>query len=123
MTVTEFFAAVEKGQRHFVGLYFEYEDGFSNKDFSNVTFEGCFLYLDFRNSNLSNSKFIECNIKEIDLRGADLTNSFMTKCLVESAMFKGANVKNFKFEENYYFGLTLGQDDFDTKLVHEDEHV
>jgi uncharacterized protein YjbI with pentapeptide repeats len=117
MTVAEFFDAFEKGQRHFIGLDFEYEDGFSSKDFSNVTFEKCFLYVDFRNSNLSNSKFIECNIKEIDLRGADLTNSLMTKCLVESAMFKGARVMNFKFEENYYYGLTLGQDDFDTKLI------
>ncbi|MCZ8216379.1 MAG: pentapeptide repeat-containing protein, partial [Cyclobacteriaceae bacterium] len=82
MTVKDFFDAFKEGQRHFIGLEFEYEDGFSNRDFSNVTFEGCFLYLDFRNSNLSNSKFIRCNIKDIDLRGTDLTNSFMTKCLV-----------------------------------------
>lgn len=123
MTTGEFFEAFKKGQRHFIGLDFEYEEGFSNTDFSNVTFENCLLNVDFRNSNLSNSKFIECNIKEIDLRGADLTNSFMTKCSVECAMFKGAKVENFNFQENYYYGLTLGQVDFDTKLVHEDEHM
>lgn len=120
MTTTEFFNAYKNGQRHFTGLGFEYEEGFSDQDFTDIVFENCFLYLDFRNSNLRNAAFISCNIKEIDLRGADLTDALMTKCLVESALFKGAVVTNFRFIENYYYGHTLGQTDFDSKLIDQD---
>lgn len=117
MTTSEFFAALHSGQRHFTALDFEYEDGFSGKDFSGVIFENCFLYLDFRNSNLSDAQFINCNIKEIDLRGANLSGSLMTHCLVESAMFGGATTTGFRFVGNYYYGLVLNQADFDEKLL------
>lgn len=117
MTTKEFFEEYKNGQRHFADLDFGYDMGFANKDFPDIIFENCFLYLDFRNSNLTNAKFLSCNIKEIDLRGANLTNAFMTKCLVESAMFKGAIVTNFRFIENYYFGHILNQEDFDTGIL------
>jgi hypothetical protein len=123
LTHIEFFEAYKNGQRHFLDLDFEYLDGFSNKDFSDIVFEGCFLYLDFRNSNLTNAKFIGCNIKEIDLRQVNLTNALMTNCLVESAMFKGATVTGFKFIDNYYYGLALGQEEFDDKIIHSDAYI
>lgn len=121
MTVAQFFAAIDAGQRHFTALDFEYEEGFSGKDFSGVIFERCYLYVDMRNCNLYEAQFIHCNIKEIDLRGANLTSAFMTHCLVESAMFKGASTAGFRFIENYYYGLVLNQADFDEKLIHSGE--
>lgn len=120
MTHFEFFEAYNNGQRHFLNLDFEYLDGFTNKDFSNVIFESCLLYLDFRGTNLTNAQFISCNIKEIDLRNTNLTNAVMKNCLVESAMFKGALTTDFRFIENYYYGLTLGQQDFDEELFKAD---
>jgi len=45
-------------QRYFLDLDFEYLDGFSNKDFSDIVFKSYFLYVDFGNSNLTNAKFI-----------------------------------------------------------------
>lgn len=123
LTNIDFFEAYKHGQRNFLDLNFEYLDGFSNKDFSNIVFENCFLYVDFRNSNLTNAKFIECNIKEIDLRKANLTNAFMTNCLVESALFKGASVNGFQFLNNYYYGLTIGQKEFDEKIIHSDAYI
>lgn len=121
MTAAQFFAAFDAGVRHFRSLDFEYEEGFSGKNFSGVIFESCYLYLDFRNSNLSGAQFRNCNIKEIDLRGADLSHAFMTHCLVESAMFKGAKTNGFRFTENYYYGFVLNQADFDGKLLHDGE--
>jgi len=123
LTNIDFFEAYKNGQRLFLDLDFEYLDGFSNNDFSDIVFEGCFLYVDFRNSNLTNAKFIGCNIKEIDLRQANLTNALMTNCLVESALFKGATVNGFKFLDNYYYGLTLGQVEFDEKIIHSDAYI
>jgi hypothetical protein len=123
LTHINFFEAYKNGERHFLDLDFEYLEGFSNKDYSGIVFENCFLYLDFRNSNLTNAKFIGCNIKEIDLRHANLTNAFMTNCLVESALFKGAIVNDFKFLDNYYYGLTIGQKEFNDKIIHSDAFI
>lgn len=82
-----------------------------------MIFENCFLYLDVRNSNLSDAQFINCNIKGIDLRGARLSGALMMHCLVESAMFGGAATTGFRFVGNYYYGLVLKQADFDEKLL------
>lgn len=116
MTHTEFFEAYKSGQRYFQHLNYEYLDGFTNKDFSNAIFENCFLYVSFEGSNLTNAQFISCNIKEIDLSYANLTNALMKNCLVECAWFRGAIVKDFKFVDNYYYGATLRQADFDDIL-------
>lgn len=40
----------------------------------------------------------------------------MSKCLVGNAMFQGAIVKNFSFIENYYYSVTIGQNEFETLL-------
>lgn len=120
MNFHDFFEAYKSGQRHFSGLHFEYEAGFSGQDFSGSIFEDCFLYVDFRGSNLTNAQFIRCNLKEADFREANLTKACMTKCLVESTMFKGARVNDFTFDENYYFGLTVSQKDFDERLKNSD---
>ena len=118
MTYLEFFEAFEQGQRKFNNLDFEDLEGFSNKDFSGVEFENCFLDLDFRNSDLSNSKFTACNIKCIDLRQTNLTNALIKNCCVESAMFKGAKTDGFQFIENYCFGSTIEQGDFEKYFIH-----
>jgi len=121
MTVDDFFKAYKDGQRFFRDLDFENANGFSDNNFSDAIFEDCFLYLDFRNSNLTNAQFIGCNIKEIDLRKANLTNALMKNCLVESAMFKDAIVNNFKFIDNYFYGLTVGQSEFDETFINQGE--
>lgn len=112
MDYTTFLQAYNNGQRYFKDLDFEYTDGFSNKDFSDVVFEHCFLYVDFSYSNLTNAKFIECNIKEIDLSHSNLANALMTKCLAESALFNKAIIDGFIFIENYSCGATIGQKKF-----------
>jgi hypothetical protein len=47
----------------------------------------------------------------------------MTNCLVESALFKGAIVNGFKFIDNYYYGLTIGQEEFEEKTLHTDAYI
>ena len=118
MTHLEFFEAFEKGQKKFDNLDFENLEGFSNKDFSGVEFEGCFFALDFRNSNLTNAKFIGCNVKTTDFRQANLTNALMKYCCVDGAMFKGAKTNGFQFVENYCQGTVSGQEDFEKYFVH-----
>jgi uncharacterized protein YjbI with pentapeptide repeats len=116
MTCLEFFEAFEKGQRKFNDLDFEELDGFSNRDFSGVEFSGCFFALDFRNSNLSNAKFIGCNVKTTDYRQTNLTNALMKNCCIEGTMFEGAITDGFQFIENYFCGCVLDQEDFKRKF-------
>lgn len=113
MDYSAFFKAYNNGQRHFVDLDFEDVEGFSNQDFSNIIFENCLLYADFSHSNLTNAKFIGCNIKVIDLSYCNLTNAFMTECSVEGTFFKNAIIEGFTFIENYCYGVTIGQKEFD----------
>jgi hypothetical protein len=123
MTAADFFEAYQNGQRNFHDLDFENLDGFSGKDFSDVLFENCYLHIDFRQTNLTNASFINCNIKEIDLRKTNLTNALIKNCLVESALFKGATITGCKFVDNYYFGITLGQTDFEKEIAHTDAYI
>lgn len=120
-TLQEFYEAFDKGQRQFEHWDFSEDDSVAGKDLTGVEFKNCFLFLDFKNTNLTYSKFVRCNIKTADFRGANLTNGFMKNCLVEATMFKGAKVENFQFEENYNFGAIVGPNDFDAFFKDADE--
>ncbi len=120
-TIQEFLTAYNNGQRLFEHWDFDEENSVVGKDLSGVEFRNCFLFLDFRNANLTNSKFIQCNIKTADFREANLSNGLIKNCSVESTMFKGACVENFRFEENYYYGATTKSEDFEEIFKDADE--
>ncbi len=118
-TVNDLVKAIKSGQMNFTDWDFVEDESAQNLDLSGITFESCFLFLDFKNANLTNSKFINCNMKTADFRGANLKNGLIKNCSVESTMFKGANIEGLTFENNGYFGIRLGQSDL-VKLI-EDE--
>ena len=119
-TLEELLSAYSSGQRHFIDWDFDEDLSVKGLDLSDVSFESCFLFLDFRETKLINSKFIQCNIKTADFRDADLTNAIFKNCSVESIMFKGAKTKDLIFEENYAYGNTFGQDDFESFIKDND---
>lgn len=114
--------AYKGGQREFDNWDFHEDGSVQGLDLSGIEFSNCFLFLDFRNTNLTNSKFIRCNIKTADFRGANLTNALIKNCSVESTMFKGATVENFRFEENSSYSCTTSQGDFEKLFKDSDEH-
>jgi hypothetical protein len=120
-TLEEFLSAYSEGKRHFLNWDFDEELSVKGMDLTDVYFEKCFLFLDFRETKLTNSKFIGCNIKTADFRGANLNNGLIKNCAVESTMFKGAEVSNFRFEENYCYGATTKPEDFDELFKDSDE--
>ncbi len=121
MDISDFFEAYQVGRRHFKDVDFNESDNFSQQDLSNIIFENCFLHsTDFSGSNLSNSQFLNCNIKCIDFRKANLSNALI-KNSVECSMFKGVIAANFKFEENWCYGVVVGQASFDEIFINEDE--
>ncbi|NOQ73546.1 MAG: hypothetical protein GQ574_16185 [Crocinitomix sp.] len=121
-TIQEFLTAYKNGQRQFENWDFDEDESVAEKDLRGVIFMNCFLFLDFRGTNLTNSKFIQCNIKTADFREADLTNALIRNCSVESIMFKDAIVENFRFEENYCYGVTTKAGDFDELFKDADEN-
>lgn len=112
-TIDELRLAYSKGQREFEDWDFEEDESAEGMNLSGVIFKNCFLFLNFRNTNLTNSIFINCNLKTADFSGANLENGLIRNCSVESTMFNGANTKGFRFEENYCYGATTKPGDFE----------
>jgi uncharacterized protein YjbI with pentapeptide repeats len=106
-----FLRAYQGGQRHFNDL--ELEDGprFQGLDIRGTTFEGCWLCADFSHTDLSDCKFIDCNIKTCDFSHADLTRVEIRGCSVESTEFGGARITGFLFEDNWAYGNVFHLDD------------
>ncbi|MBP2832614.1 pentapeptide repeat-containing protein [Aquimarina sp. U1-2] len=113
-TISEFISAYKNGQRKFANWNFNEDNSVEGLDLQNIHFEECFLFLNLRNTNLANAKFITCNIKTADFRGANMTNAIIKNCRVEGVMFKGAITDQLVFKENYCHSTTVGQDDFET---------
>lgn len=121
-TVNEFLLAYKNGQRVFEDWDFNDADiSVEGEDLSDAVFKYCFLFLNLRKCNLSGAQFISCNIKTADFRDANLTNAVIKDCSVESTMFKGALTEGLTFEENYCFGHTVGQSDFEELFKYSDE--
>ncbi|MFY0675606.1 MAG: pentapeptide repeat-containing protein [Bacteroidia bacterium] len=120
-TLEELFDAYSKGQRHFLNWDFDEDLSVKGKDLSDIFFENCFLFLDFREAKLNRAKFLSCNIKTADFRDSDLTNATIKNCSVEATMFKGAKTQNLTFQENYCYGNTVGQKDFAELFKNSDE--
>jgi len=112
-TIEDLQKAYAQGRREFENWDFEEDGSAQGLDLNGIEFRNCFLFLDFKNANLANAKFISCNLKTADFSGANLENARINNCLVESTLFEGAKLNNFQFEENYYFGVTVGQKDFE----------
>jgi|GEM_PF-2047588 len=121
-TINEFLNAYRNGQRQFENWDFNQNQSVAEHDLSDVEFINCILPLDFRNTKLTNSKFVSCNIKTADFRGADLTNGLIKHCAIEATMFKEALTANFRFIENYCYGSTTKPGDFEEIFKNSDDH-
>jgi uncharacterized protein YjbI with pentapeptide repeats len=114
--------AYEKGKRHFTNLSFECGESFEGWNLSGSTFEKSWFCAYFTNTNLSNCKFIGCNIKTSDFRGANLTNALFTECSVESTRYKGSIMDGFVFENNYFMGSIAGHEFIAEMLEYENKY-
>ena len=89
-----------------------------NQKLSGITFKNCFISADFRNSDLTNTKFIKSNIKTSDFRNANLTNALMENVSFEATKFKGAKTNGFIFNDNYSYSANgIGQTEFNDWII------
>ncbi|NQX85132.1 MAG: pentapeptide repeat-containing protein [Flavobacteriaceae bacterium] len=109
---TDFLELIKSGKTTFEHIDLENID-LRNENLSGITFKNCFISADFRNADLSYTKFIKSNIKTCDFRNAYLTNGLMENVSFESTRFKGAKVDGFIFKDNHCHSVEgIGQIEF-----------
>jgi len=117
LTKTEFLKQIKIGIIEFVNIDLE-NISLKGENLENIIFKNCCLSVDFRNSNLTNVKFIKGNIKTSDFRNANLTNVLIENVSFEGTKFKGAITKGLIFNENYCFSKEgIGQQDFNDWII------
>ena len=89
-----------------------------NQKLSGLTFNNCFISANFRNSDLTNTKFIKSNIKTSDFRNANLTDALMENVSFEATRFKGAKTNGFIFNDNFsYSKKGIRQTEFNDWII------
>lgn len=95
MTTTDIQNIIEKykeGHRYFLNLDFDKGEKLTGQLLSDTTFENCCLSVDFSQTDLTNAKFANCNLKCCDFSNCNLTNTIFENCSLESAEFKNAKI-------------------------------
>jgi len=113
MTVEELLEAYKNRQREFTNLSFPQDGSAEGHDLRGIVFKNSFLFSNFQNANLQGAKFIACNIKGVDFSGANFENGIIKNCSVEAMSLTDAKIDGLKFEENYFHGNAMTQDDLD----------
>jgi hypothetical protein len=98
------------GQRYFINLDFDKGEKLVGFTLTNIIFDNCCFSVDFSNTDFSNSKFINCNLKGCDFINCNLTNSTFDKCSLEGASFKAAIIKNTSLTNCYCYGQPVQLD-------------
>src|SRR5687767_14210218 len=94
-TIDEFIEHYKSGVRIFTDLEFEHGESFSGLDIAGTVFKNCWFCADFSNSNLTDCKFIDSNIKTSDFSNSKLTRAEIKGCAVEATEYKGAIITEF----------------------------
>lgn len=113
MSKEDFLEQVKLGRVYFENIELDKID-VRNENLSGLTFKSCYLSVNFRNCNLSFTKFIESNIKTCDFRDANLSFALMKNVSFEGTKFRGAQTNGFIFIDNDCFSVKgIGQSDFE----------
>lgn len=106
-TATDIQNIIEKykdGHRHFINLDFDKGEKLTEQILSDSTFDNCCFSVDFSQTDFSNAKFINCNLKCSDFSNCNLTNSGFENCSLESAKFKNAQIEGISMINCYCYG-------------------
>ncbi|WP_420869606.1 pentapeptide repeat-containing protein [Cohnella ginsengisoli] len=97
VTETEFINMLEKGQRVFNKICVE-QGAFKGVDLSGLTFEECLFSVDFSDSKLENTKFINSNLKTCIFTDCILNKAVFVGNYLDGTNFSGAKVEGITFK-------------------------
>jgi hypothetical protein len=118
--MTDLYDIIDKyktGQRYFINLDFDKNEKLNGQSLVDSTFENCCFSVDFSNTDLSNSKFTNCNLKCSNFTECNLTNSIFENCLLECVDFKGATTRSTYLVNCSCYGQTVQLDKTTNELI------
>lgn len=118
-TATDIQNIIEKyneGHRYFLNLDFDKGEKLIRQTLVNTIFENCCFSIDFSQTDLTNSRFINCNLKCCNFSSCDLTNTIFENCSLEGVEFKGAKIELTSLNNCYYFGQLVMFDKMNGQL-------
>ncbi|AFD08587.1 pentapeptide repeat-containing protein [Solitalea canadensis] len=87
----------KKGHRYFINLSFEGFSKMTGQILVASIFDNCNISVDCSHTDLTNVKFINCNLKKCDFTHCDLTNATFENCSFENVVFKNADLDGTTF--------------------------
>lgn len=107
ITLEQFMHYIQSGYNHFINVEVQDTGEMKYLDLSGMTFEYCYLALDFTGSMFRETNFKACNLKTCVFESADLSCSCFLDCALCSTNFKNAKVDHIVFERNYFHSYLL----------------
>jgi hypothetical protein len=106
-TTTDIQNIIEKykaGHRYFLNLDFDKGEKMTKQTLAHTTFENCFFSVDFSQTDFTNAKFINCNLKCCDFSQCNFTNTTFENCSLESAEFRNAKIDRTNLTNCHCYG-------------------
>lgn len=92
------------GHRYFLNLDFDKGERLTKQVLADAIFENCCFSVDFYHSDLTNTKFSNCNLKCCDFSNANLTNVFFENCSLEGTKFENAKIDKTTLNNCHCYG-------------------
>jgi len=112
-TTTDIQNILEKyksGHRYFLNLEIDKGEKLNGQLLADTTFENCCFSVDFSGTDLTNSKFANCNLKCCDFSNCNLTHTIFENCFLESADFKNAKIDGTTLTNCHCYGQIVTLD-------------
>jgi uncharacterized protein YjbI with pentapeptide repeats len=98
-TTTDIMNILEKyntGHRFFINLDFNKGEKMTGLLLSDTIFENCCFSVDFSQTDFTNARFTNCNLKCSDFSQCNLTNTIFENCSLEGTEFNNAKIEGTK---------------------------
>jgi len=112
-TTTDIQNIIEKykaGQRYFLNLDFDKGAKLTGQILAESIFDNCCFSVDFSQTDFTNTKFSNCNLKCSDFSHCNLTNTIFENCSLENAEFKNAKIDGASLTNCHCYGQVFTLD-------------
>lgn len=106
----------KSGRRYFLNLDIDKGEKLTGQLLAETTFDNCCFSVDFSDTDFTNSKFANCNLKCCDFSNCNLTNTIFENCSLESAEFKNAKIDGTSLTNCNCYGQVVTLDKTTGKL-------
>lgn len=98
------------GQRYFINLDLNSSDKLTGLMLVDTIFDNCCFSVDFSQTDFTNSRFTNCNLKGSNFSQCDLTNTIFENCELENAEFRNAKIDGTSLINCHYSGQIVTLD-------------